>query len=271
MTPARPRLGQHFLVDREAVRRIVAALAPRPGEALLEIGPGRGALTAPLLDAAGRAAAVEVDPGLAARLRRRFDPGGLRLFEQNILRTDLAAVLETLAAPPGARLLVVGNLPYHISKPVVQMLIRQREHVDRAVLMFQREVAARLTAPPGNRRYGPLGILAGMAYHIEVLFDLPPRAFAPPPQVVSSVTRWSVRRSSPFDGDEERQLRSVLAVCFARRRRTLRNNLRSRLADDARVDRLLADAGIDGGLRAEAVSPSGFRRLAARWEEIPLL
>jgi 16S rRNA (adenine1518-N6/adenine1519-N6)-dimethyltransferase len=271
MTAARPPLGQHFLVDRKAVRRIVAALAPRPGEPLLEIGPGRGALTGALLEAAGRLAAVELDPSLAARLRRRFDPDCLLLFEQNVLRLDPSAVLDALGATSGARLVVAGNLPYHISKPLAQMMIRERARIDRAALMFQREVAARLTAAPGSRSYGPLGILAGMAYRIELLFDLPPRAFSPPPQVVSSVTRWSVRESPPLTGEEEQRLRTVLAVCFARRRRTLRNNLRSRFGDEAHVDRLLAGAGIDGGLRAEAVSPTAFRRLAARWGESTLL
>jgi 16S rRNA (adenine1518-N6/adenine1519-N6)-dimethyltransferase len=271
MMASRRSLGQHFLIDRRAARRIVGALDPRPGEAVLEIGPGRGALTGDLIRAAGRIAAVEFDPTLAARLRAEFDTQHLLLFEQDVLTLDPAAVLTALGAARSARLVVAGNLPYAISKPVVQKLIRQRGRIDRAVLMFQREVAERLTADPGGRHYGPLGILAGLSFRIEILFDLPPRAFAPPPRVVSAVTRWRESEDRRLSGDQEQRLRRVLAVCFARRRRTLRNNLRAAGVDASRLERLLAAVAVDGELRAEAVAPSAFVRLAALWDEPSLL
>jgi 16S rRNA (adenine1518-N6/adenine1519-N6)-dimethyltransferase len=269
--PSRRSLGQHFLIDRHAVRRIVAALEPRADEHVLEIGPGRGALTGELVRVAGRMAAVEFDATLVAGLRQRFDGDRLVLFERDVLRLELGAVLSALGAAHDGRLVVAGNLPYSISKPIVQMLIRERSRIDRAVLMFQREVADRITAGPGSRDYGPLGILAGFAFRIESLFDLPPRAFTPRPRIFSTVTRWSPRHEPSLGEGFERKLRGVLAACFARRRRTLRNNLRSALADPSAVDRLLAAAEIDGELRAEAVPPAGFLRLAALWDETPLL
>jgi 16S rRNA (adenine1518-N6/adenine1519-N6)-dimethyltransferase len=264
-------LGQHFLIDRRAIRRIVDALGPCDGQPVLEIGPGRGALTADLVRASGRVAAVEFDSRLASRLRKSFDGDRLTVFEENVLQLDLDAVLVAVGAVRDTRLVVVGNLPYGISKPIVQRLIRERRRIDRAVLMFQREVAERLTARPGCRAYGPLGILAGLAFRIETLFDLPPRAFMPRPRVFSTVTRWHERKEGSLNEDVEPRLRNVLATCFARRRRTLRNNLRAVFEDESRVERVLAAARLDGELRAEAVPPSGFLRLAALWGKSPLL
>ena len=271
MMPSGKSLGQNFLIDRGAIRRIVAALALRSGEPVLEIGHGKGALTAELVRAAGRIAAVEIDPALVSRLRRKFDIDRLLLFEQDVLRLDPAAVLDALGTDDGARLILAGNLPYRISKPVAQMLIRHRRRIDRAVLMFQREVAQRMTAAPGGRDYGPLSVLLALTFRIETLFDLPPRAFAPRPRVVSTVTRWHEREEPPLTGEDERRLRAVLAACFARRRRTLRNNLRAVFGTEQRVAHILSAAGIDGGLRAEALPPMAFLRLAALWDEAALL
>jgi 16S rRNA (adenine1518-N6/adenine1519-N6)-dimethyltransferase len=268
---SRPPFGQHFLIDRQAVRRIVAALELRPGEPLLEIGPGRGALTGDLIRAVGQIAAVEVDPRMALGLRQQFAREQLRLYEQDVMDLNPAEVLAALGASPDARLVVAGNLPYAISKRIAQKLIRERARIDRAVLMFQREVAERLTAEPGGKSYAPLTVLARLTYRITRAFDLPPRAFAPRPAVVSTVTRWRRREGRGLSDPQAERLRGVLAACFARRRRTLRNNLRARLGDDRAVDRLLAAAEIDGGLRAEAVPPEGFLRLAAFWNHASLL
>lgn len=261
---ARRRFGQNFLVSVEIARRIVDALAPGPGEAVLEIGPGRGALTEHLIAAAGRVAAVEIDRDLADRLARRFG-SSLALFRDDILRFDFARVAAALGAWEEAPLAVAGNLPYNVSKPVAMKLVRERARIARAVLMFQREVASRLTAGPGGRDYGPLTVLAGAAFRIERLFDLPPAAFRPRPAVVSTLTRWTPVEAPPDDASLER-LRACLAACFARRRRTVLNNLRAALPggeDDAR--RRLAAAGIDGGARPEALPPRAYRALAADW------
>ncbi len=265
VSAVRRRFGQHFLVAPHAVERIAQALEAQRGEPLLEIGPGRGALTARLIGDAGRLAATEIDRDLAAHLRERFAESELVLFTEDVLGLSLERVRNALEA--GARRLVVaGNLPYNISKPIVMKLVREREQVDRAVLMFQREVALRLSAVPGERDYGPLGILAGQAYEIDRLFDLGPDCFRPRPRVMSTVTLWRARSDAVFTAAEEQTLRSCLAACFARRRQTLRRNLRAALGDDAAVSRLLDSTGLDGSVRAESLAPEAFRRLATVWE-----
>lgn len=262
--PSRKRWGQHFLEDRSVLLRIVEALGLRGEEALLEIGPGRGALTAPLLDAAGRLVAVEIDRGLAARLRDRFGDDRVVVVEEDVLRFDLSRVPSLLGLPAGTPVVVAGNLPYNVSKPVAMRLVGERLRVDRGVLMFQREVALRLVSPPGTKDYGPLTVLAGLAYAIERLFDVPPGAFRPRPEVVSTVTRWRARGEDALPRALEPALRAALSAAFARRRGTLRSNLRAARGSEV-AERLLAEAGLDPGARAETVPPEGFLRLARVW------
>jgi 16S rRNA (adenine1518-N6/adenine1519-N6)-dimethyltransferase len=254
------RLGQNFLVDSGAAGRIVAALEPRRGEAVLEIGPGRGALTAALVEAAGRVTAVEIDDELCGALRRRFGEDLLLIIREDIRRVDLSSI--------GERLVVAGNLPYNISKPIAMKMIVERASVDRAVLMFQKEVADRLTAGVGSGSYGPLSVLAGQAYEVVPLFDLPPGAFRPRPKVTSTVTSWRPRGVNGLDHSLERDLRACLAASFAHRRQTLRNNLRAARGSARAADELLEGAGIDGSLRAEMVPPDGFLRLARLWHSL---
>lgn len=256
------RLGQNFLVDRGVVERIVDAITPTNSSSVVEIGPGDGALTARLLEVHGRLTAVEFDRGLAQRLRERFAGSDFRLFEQDILSTDLAALRSDTG---GAPLTLIGNLPYNISKPIAMHLVRHRDAIAEAVLMFQREVADRLSAEPDSRAYGPLTVLSGACFRIERLFDVAPGCFRPRPRVISTVTRWSPREPG-LPADEEPALRVCLATCFARRRQTLRNNLRARLGD-AVADRLLSEAALDGTVRAETLEPQVLRRLARLWPE----
>jgi 16S rRNA (adenine1518-N6/adenine1519-N6)-dimethyltransferase len=265
--PARRRFGQNFLTDPGAVRRIVSALDPRPGEAVLEIGPGRGALTGALVDAAGLIAAVEVDRDLARLLRSRFPPDRLALLEGDVLRLSLESVGAALGRASGTPLAIVGNLPYNISKPVAMRLVESRALVARAVLMFQREVAERLTASPGERSYGPLTVLTGAAFSITALFDLQPGAFRPRPRVVSTVTRWIPRRApEALAPGEAVRLRACLAAAFARRRRTLLNNLKTALpGGEEQACELLAACELDSGLRAEQLPADALRRLARVW------
>lgn len=258
------RLGQNFLVDRAAAARIVDALEIRPGEAVLEIGPGRGALTGGLVREAGRIAAVELDEGLVRELRARYDPARLLLIHDDILAVALEEIPARLEQP-GAPLVVAGNLPYHISKPLAGKLLRARGAIARAALMFQREVALRLTASPGSRDYGPLTVFGGLAFSIRRLFDLAPGAFRPRPKVASSVTLWRRREDSPLDSGLEPRLRACLACCFARRRQTLRNNLRAALGSPGAADAVLERAGLDGSLRAEALDADEFVALARCW------
>ncbi len=242
------------------IRRIVAALGPSASENVLEIGPGRGALTDALLAALASISAVEIDRDLAARLRSRYPEDRLRLIVGDV--RDVA--LGPLAA--GGPLVIAGNLPYNISKPVAMKLVVERRAVLRAVLMFQREVADRLTAQPGTGAYGPLTVLAGRAYRIARLFDVPPGAFSPRPKVVSSVTHWTPREPETLPEDQFEPLRAVLRASFARRRQTLQKNLRDALpGGQTAVAELLEAAGVDGSLRAEAIAPEGFVALAGLW------
>lgn len=259
------RLGQNFLVDRRAAERIVEQLAPLPGEKVLEIGPGRGALTVGLVERVGRIVAVELDERLCDELLERFDGTKLSLLRQDILAADFEELRTACEWPAEGGLVVAGNLPYAISKPLAMKLIEQRASIERAVLMFQREVADRLTAAPGGKSYGPLSVLAGLTYSITRLFDLPHSAFRPRPRVVSSVTMWRPKRSFVVEEGLEDKLRSCLTASFARRRRTLHNNLRKALGPSA-AENMLEAAEIDGSIRAEALPPDRFLALARVWK-----
>jgi 16S rRNA (adenine1518-N6/adenine1519-N6)-dimethyltransferase len=255
-TPAKRRFGQNFLVDPKAIERIVQALDPGKADTVVEIGPGRGALTEALLARGVRVVAIEIDRDLAASLRANAGERPLRVIEADVLAVPLASIGEELA--------VAGNLPYNISKPVAMKLVDERAHVSRAVLMFQREVALRLTARPGTSDYGPLGVLANEVFVVERLFDIPPGAFRPRPKVVSTVTRWTRRPAGTLPGPLVEALKTILRASFAHRRQTLHKNLRAELpGGEAEAARLLAAAAIDGSLRAEAVPPEAFVRLAS--------
>jgi 16S rRNA (adenine1518-N6/adenine1519-N6)-dimethyltransferase len=265
---AKKRFGQNFLVNRGAIERIVRALDVSDGDALFEIGPGRGALTAALLQRTGRLAAVELDRDLATLLRSRFDEKSLRLYQEDVLNLPLSSVLEDLDAGPQQRLVIAGNLPYNISKPIAMKFILERQAIDRAVLMFQTEVARRLTARHGTREYGPLTVLAGQAFTITRLFDLPGSSFRPAPKVSSSVTHWKRIEDGKFGPDEASRLQACLRASFAQRRKTLSNNIRAASGDAGRAEAVLAAAELDGGLRPEQVPPEGYVHLAKVWHLI---
>ena len=268
-TPPRPRrrFGQNFLVDPCAVERIVEALALRPGEVVVEIGPGRGVLTRAMLEREALVTAVEIDRDLAAELERELVPRGLDLRVEDALGLPWNDLPSITAHGTPARIALVGNLPYNISKPIAMRMIDARNTVSRAVFMFQREVADRLTATPGGREYGPLTVLAGRTFSIERVFELAPGSFRPRPRVRSTVTRWIPRDDLPSI-TENRALKRCLRACFARRRRTLLNNVRVALGCDERhATALLAGVGLDPGARPETIAPGGFTRLAAVWPE----
>jgi 16S rRNA (adenine1518-N6/adenine1519-N6)-dimethyltransferase len=262
--PAKRSLGQNFLVDPGVVRRILQSVHEPPG-GVVEIGPGHGALTAGLVARFPCVAAIELDRRLVAHLKNEFGEAGLVVHEADVLSIELSSLRDLMG---GARLTVVGNLPYNISKPIAMLLVRERAEIDSAVLMFQREVAQRLTASAGTRAYGPLTVLAGACFTIERLFDVSPGAFRPRPGVVSTVTRWR-SRPDPLPEAEETALRTCLAACFTRRRRTILNNLRNALGDGA-ARALLKRTGIDGASRAEQLPPDGLRELARQWPAPPV-
>jgi len=251
---ARRRFGQNFLRDPAAIARIVAAIAPRRDDRVVEIGPGHGALTGPLLDAAGRLEAVEIDRDLVAELRLRFAARPeLTVHSGDALTFDFRALAD------GGRLRLVGNLPYNISTPLLVGLFDQLDIVADMHFMLQKEVVERLAAAPGGKSYGRLSLLA--QYHCEVtaLFDVPPRAFRPAPKVDSTVVRLVPHTTPPVTVSDPAQLRTVVAAAFAQRRKTLRNTLRQLL--DAET---IAAVGIDPKRRAETLTLAEFARLAEK-------
>ncbi len=253
---AKKRLGQNFLVDESYARRIVGALGPRAGETVLEIGPGRGALTGLLLESGARVVAVELDRELAPLLRERF--GGraeFKLVEADALALDFCAALE-----PAGEARVVANLPYNISTAILQRLFEQRRCVPEMILMLQREVVERITAPPGSAERGYLTVLVEAFCQSEALFDVPPGAFRPVPKVWSTVARLRARDADAEGFDEKLFLR-LAGAGFAQKRKTILNNLRS-APEDLRAlfeeaggaAALLEAAGVDPGRRAEALT-----------------
>ena len=184
--PAKPKLGQNFLNDTQAIQRIATAMGDISGQTVVEIGPGQGAITHALVARAAHVLAIELDAHLSISLRAHFPPDRVTVLEQDVLHFDFAAA----CAAAGRRLPVTGNLPYYITSPILLKLAASHASLDRAVLMVQREVADRLVATPNSRDYGLLSVTVQMYGPIQQLFTLPPSAFSPPPDVHSSVVRW---------------------------------------------------------------------------------
>jgi 16S rRNA (adenine1518-N6/adenine1519-N6)-dimethyltransferase len=251
--PRRKRFGQHFLHDRGAIRRILAALAPRAGDHLVEIGPGRGALTRQLLECADCTLdAIEIDRDLAAELAAAFAADARHsLHVADALEFDFTG----LAAQRGGRLRIVGNLPYNISTPLLFRLAAHADAIRDAHIMLQREVVARLAAQPGGGDYGRLTVMLAPRMSVERLFDLGPGAFQPPPRVWSSVARLTVLSAPRFAVSPH--YAEVVAAAFAHRRKTLRNAL-IRLMTGADI----AACGLDPGARPETLTPQEFNTLA---------
>ena len=253
MIYARKRFGQHFLHDRSVLERIVHEMAPQPTDALLEIGPGRGALTERLLGRSHSLDAVEIDRDLAALLRQRFGTApGFELHESDALDFDFAS----LAQRRGARLRVIGNLPYNISTPLLFHVAAAHEHVTDLHVMLQKEVIDRIVAAPGSGEYGRLTVMLAPWFEARHLFDVGPGAFTPAPRVWSAVARLTVRREPAFAVPPT--FARTVSAAFSQRRKTLRNALRALVDVEA-----IAAAGIDPGVRPETLSPAQFAALAA--------
>lgn len=256
--PAKPKLGQNFLRDEQAIQRIVAAIGDCAGRTVVEIGPGKGAITGSLAARAGKVVAVELDVELAARLRADFPPERVEIANQDVLEFDFAAA----SAAHGGRLLVVGNLPYLITSPILLKLAASHAALDRAVLMVQREVADRVAAAPGSRDYGLLSVMVQMYGPVEKLFTLPPGAFAPPPKVHSTVFRWRFAPRFAELDVEPAAFSGFLRRAFAQKRKTLANNLRAAGISPAVVEGALSSAGVEPMARAEAID---IETLAKLW------
>jgi 16S rRNA (adenine1518-N6/adenine1519-N6)-dimethyltransferase len=250
---ARKRFGQHFLHDPAVIARIVDVVGLRPGDAAVEIGPGRGALTARLLAAAGRLDAIEIDRDLAAELSMRFaaEPHWL-LHQTDALRVDWRA----LAVARGARLRVIGNLPYNISTPLLFGLLAAADAILDMHFMLQKEVVDRIVAAPGSAAYGRLTVMLTPLVTATRLLDVGAGAFRPAPKVSSSVVRLSVIDTPP-SWSREPAYAEVVSAAFGQRRKTLRNSLRSLLSAGA-----MQALGIDPGARAETLTAAQFGALA---------
>ncbi len=252
MKPHRPRkrFGQHFLTDPGIIDAIVTAIDPRPGDTIVEIGPGQGAITGALAGKAGMLHCVELDRDLAASLHRRFGArDNVVIHEADALKFDFCAL--------GDALRIVGNLPYNISTPLLFHLIDHRDCVSDMHFMLQKEVVDRMTAGPGSKRYGRLGIMLGCHLAVEALFDVGSECFDPPPAVRSAVVRLVPLGSDRPTIDDEELLRRLVAIGFSQRRKTLRNALKTML-DSAELGSL----GIDPGGRPESLAIADYVALA---------
>jgi len=245
----RKRFGQNFLVDRACIDRIVRAIDPQPADRMIEIGPGRGALTGPLLDRLDHLHVVEIDRDLAARIASTYPQDRLTLHTADALEFDFAAL--------GTNLRIVGNLPYNISSPLLFHLLEQARQIADIHVMLQREVVDRMVAAPGSAEYGRLTVMLGYRFSIERLFRVPPGAFQPVPKVESAFARLRPIASPVPRAADERLFARVVTLAFGQRRKTLRNAL-SPVADLAR----LAAAGIDPQARGETLSIAQFVDLA---------
>lgn len=246
----KPRLGQNFLIDADACRRVVAALGNIAQDSVLEIGPGQGALTRLLARSAGHLTLIEYDPALAAALTTEFAAApSVQVRHADILTLDLTA----LARERGRPLAIVGNLPYYITSDILLHLVAHHAAIDRAVLMVQREVAERVAASPGNSDYGVLSATVQLYGTVELLFTLPPGAFAPPPEVYSSVIRFRVQPRFDALGVTAAEFIPFLRAGFAQKRKTWANNLRNAGYNAEATATALSKAGLSTNLRAEAV------------------
>ncbi len=257
---AKKRFGQHFLHDPGVIARILAAIDPRPGERLVEIGPGRGALTIPLLDRVGRLEAVELDRDVIPVLERAAEGHGeLVIHSADALEFDFAAL-----AGEGQAIRLVGNLPYNVSTPLLFHVLGASAAIADMHFMLQKEVVDRMAAVPGSKAYGRLSVMLAAACRVEHLFDIGPGAFSPPPRVRSSFVRLTPWAEPPFPLGDPARFAAIVREAFSKRRKTLRNALRGTLDTEG----ILA-ADCDPGARPETLSPADFARLAAAVRDDP--
>lgn len=255
MPQPKKHYGQHFLHERGVIERIVAAIAPRPDDRIVEIGPGEGALTLPLLQAAGRLTAIELDSELIEPLRiRAAGVGELEIIHADVLKVDLTALAH------GGKLRLAGNLPYYVSSPILFHCLAHANAITDMHFMLQKEVVDRMAAAPGSKVYGRLSVMLQLVCRVEPLLRVAPGAFRPPPRVDSAVVRLTpLPLAERPDPALIRAINAVVRTAFGQRRKTLANALRGLLDTNA-----IHASGIDPRARAENVPPDGFVALAGR-------
>lgn len=256
LPPIRKSLGQHFLDDPRILERIAGALDLAPDDTLIEIGPGRGSLTAVLHGKVRRLVLIEYDRALAARLKERYaNDASVTVVQADVLTVDLGSIA-------GGPYKLVGNIPYYITTPILFHALEPRRP-SRAVYLVQREVAQRLAAEPGSEDYGALSANAQALSRIELLFRVAPGSFRPPPKVESAVVRVTPLEQPVIGDDEQPGFRKLVQDAFGLRRKQMRRVVRELLDVDATTaDALLASARIDPSVRPETLGPDAFARLA---------
>jgi 16S rRNA (adenine1518-N6/adenine1519-N6)-dimethyltransferase len=254
---ARKRFGQNFLEDKAIIERLMAALRLQPDDQVVEVGPGLGALTEPLLLQLNNLTVVEIDRDLIARLQERSLPG-LTIHSGDVLQFDFARLALELAGPDAGipALRVVGNLPYNIGTPLLIRLLDYHRCLRDVNVMLQKEVVDRLHAVPGTRAYGRLSVLVQSVFDVVPLFTVPAQAFNPAPKVLSAVVRLIPRPDAP-DDSALAALQSCTRLAFASKRKTLRNNLKGHMTEQE-----MADLQIDPQARAETLDLPAFHRMA---------
>jgi 16S rRNA (adenine1518-N6/adenine1519-N6)-dimethyltransferase len=258
---ARKRFGQNFLHDPGVIAAIIQAIDPKPGDRIVEIGPGQAALTAPLITMSGHVHAIEIDRDLAARLRERFAESELAMTQQDVLRTSFSALAHQLGGP----LRVVGNLPYNISTPILFHLLESAEQITDQHLMLQKEVVDRMVAGHGSKIYGRLSVMLQARYQMERCLTVPPGAFMPAPKVDSAVVRMVPLQSVAVKVRDWPIFAAVVAMAFSQRRKMLRKSL---AAYSAMLD--WEALGIVPTQRAEELSVDHFVGLANAVASLPL-
>ena len=263
----RKRFGQHFLTDAGVIDAIIAAIHPRPDDLMVEIGPGLGALTGPVLQKLRHLHAVEIDRDVIARLRKRLSAERLTIHQGDALSFDFGSLSAFGNAPKtvGARasssddrtLRVIGNLPYNISTPLLFHLAGFAERIIDCHFMLQREVVERMVSAPGRKDYGRLSVMLQYRFEMESVLDVPPEAFDPPPKVDSAVVRMIPKPAAAMNARDEKLFGELVTQAFGQRRKTLRNTLKGRISEEQ-----FAAVGIDPGARAEEVDVARYVALA---------
>ncbi|MBN8464819.1 MAG: 16S rRNA (adenine(1518)-N(6)/adenine(1519)-N(6))-dimethyltransferase RsmA [Dechloromonas sp.] len=246
---ARKRFGQNFLVDQGIIAAIVSAINPRRGDTVVEIGPGLGAITEPLLARLDHLHVVEIDGDLIARLKKQHPPARMTIHEGDALAFDFASI--------GRDLRLVGNLPYNISTPLLFHLADHVGIVRDMHFMLQKEVVERMVALPGDRDFSRISVMLQYRFHLEWLIDVPPASFEPPPKVQSAVVRLIPRDAAELNAKSQEKLAQVVQTAFSQRRKMLRNTLKGTLSDAG-----FAELGIVPTCRPEDVSVADYVRIA---------
>lgn len=245
------RFGQHFLNDFSVIEKLIYEINPKPADKIVEIGPGLGALTFPILEKINALDVIEIDRDVIARLQQRNDPK-LTIHGVDALKFDFASLQENQA-----KLRIVGNLPYNISTPLIFHLLNFKDKISDMHFMLQNEVVKRITAEPNSKAYGRLSVMVQYHCKTEYLFFVGPESFDPPPKVDSAILRLSPWENQPHQADDEQNLSELVAQAFSMRRKTLRNNLKKIISAEQ-----IEDIGIDPSKRAENLEITDFVKLS---------